>query len=126
MGFSNDQAHFFDRFEINEQKLIEKGFKENTNMNSLSKIFESLGIDRELAQSNSQTIHNIAININNIIKSSINSQELKTIKFIINKSLKDNIILTHADKVNSIIAIKKNDYVEKTQAFMNSGDFQNP
>lgn len=107
-------------FSKNEVNLLEKGFKhniQNININSL----EILGVDTDLALKD--TPNNIKYKFdsstlikNQFMKETSPKQETKLIKQIKNKS--DNIVFTKADKGNTVIAIDKTDYIQKTLDFL--------
>lgn len=130
--FSNHK--FFDRFvnltNVNftntETKLLEKGFNHNIQNNNTVLSFETLGVDTELALKEvpNNTGHKyFATNIlkNEFLKKSYPKQETKILKDI--KIKTKDVVFTKADKGNTVIAITKNDYIQKTVDFLDPNKY---
>ena len=125
---------FFDRF-INlssntfsetETKLIEKGFKYNFQENISPKSLEVLGVETELALNNiplNTSIKHEAASLikKEFLKTCIPKQDIQIAKDINNKS--SDIIFTKADKGNTVVAINKVDYIQKTLEFLNLNNY---
>ena len=114
-------------FTPQENQLIEKGFKFNIQDKNSVRTLETLGVDTEIS------LRHVPSNISNkyeaakIIKREFfknihNTNTSQIVKEIKTKS--HNIIFTKADKGNTVVAIKRDEYISKTLQFLDPKQFK--
>lgn len=123
------------KFSKKEMELLEKGFKFNCNDTHTPGNIKQLITEVEIA------CDKLPPTQTDIIKSVITNEALKIIdkensscsqrsnltqplKSIKNKIKTENLVVTKADKGNSIVILNKNEYVEKTMSFLDSNNIQ--
>lgn len=77
----------------------------------------------EIALTKSKSTQNTKYNVSDMIKNTKfscnnNSSEFKTALSIKNKCLENKVVLTRADKGNSIVALEREDYIAKSNEFL--------
>lgn len=117
-------------FNNQESNLIEKGFKFNLPPSNLKKAMENIGVDGEVILNNYKKFNDISsTDINtekHVLANKIKNLQLNCattpydalIKSIKQKTIENNLIFTKADKGNTVIAMHKNEYKEKTLVFL--------
>lgn len=116
-------------FSNQETKLLSKGFKHNVQHKKSRKDYELLGIEAELAFRHLPNQHFIKHDTKNLIKNGYFSQferpsfDHQLLTSIRQKSIKNDIIFTKADKGHTVISLKKDDYIKKTLDFLSAGNY---
>lgn len=129
--FINFTNIYFSKDEIN---LLEKGFKHNIQNKFTKHILDSLAIDLEIIINLQRTFSHDdknlhKLNLSKILMNSFNKNRIfnhdiiNIIKSIKNKAISNDIIFTRADKGTTVIAIHKNEYINKTLEFLNTGNY---
>lgn len=122
------------KFSENEMELLEKGFKFNCSDTHTPGNIKQLITDVEIACESlppaqkdiaRNVIANEALKIIQKEKTAIPRKSLPLpLKSIKNKIKKQDLIVTKADKGNSLVILNKNEYIEKTMNFLENNNTQ--
>ncbi|KAI5631461.1 reverse transcriptase (RNA-dependent DNA polymerase) domain-containing protein [Phthorimaea operculella] len=114
-------------FNIPEEKILEKGLKHCPNIKITEKDINNLAADLEVATTgDKQAKQACALELRKMDKTPENNptKDDRIIKNIKNKIKENNLIVTKADKGNTVIITTKEEYTNKVDDFLKSGQFQ--
>lgn len=115
------------QFSQSEVSLLEKGLKYNITPKLTSSLVEGLAVDSEVAiviNKKDNMVKGVVTNeLNKIQPTNCGGPELRTVRSLQQKIDNNDLIVTKADKGNSIVILNKDEYINKVQDIIHSDDF---